>query len=73
MGEGLRILSHLEDTTDEKIDAIARDVNVQLNQGVNNLDAKADKLVKDVKAETAEMRKIIESAEFGIQRLALLV
>lgn len=66
MGEGLRILSHLEDTTDEKIDAIARDVNVELNQGVNNLDAKADKLVKDVKAETAEMRKIIESAEFGI-------
>lgn len=66
MGEGLRVLSHLEDTTDEKIDAIARDVNVQLNQGVNNLDAKADKLVKDVKAETAEMRKIIESAEFGI-------
>lgn len=66
MGEGLRVLSHLEDTTDEKIDAIARDVNVELNQGVNNLDAKADKLVKDVKAETAEMRKIIESAEFGI-------
>lgn len=66
MGEGLRVLSHLEYTTDEKIDAIARDVNVELNQGVNNLDAKADKLVKDVKAETAEMRKIIESAEFGI-------
>lgn len=66
MGEGLRVLSHLEDTTDEKIDAIARDVNVQLNQGVNNLDAKADKLVKDVQAETAEVRKIIESAEFGI-------
>ena len=66
MGEGLRVLSHLEDTTDEKIDAIARDVNVELNQGVNKLDAKSDKLVKDVKAETAEMRKIIESAEFGI-------
>lgn len=66
MGEGLRVLSHLKGTTDEKIDAIARDVNVELNQGVNNLDAKADKLVKDVQAETAEMRKIIESAEFGI-------
>lgn len=66
MGEGLRVLSHLKGTTDEKIDTIARDVNVELNQGVNNLDAKADKLVKDVKAETAEMRKIIESAEFGI-------
>lgn len=66
MGEGLRVLSHLNGTTDEKIDAIARDVNVELNQGVNNLDAKANKLVKDVKAETAEMRKIIESAEFGI-------
>lgn len=66
MGEGLRVLSHLKGTTDEKIDAIARDVNVELNQGVNNLDAKADKLVKDVKTETAEMRKIIESAEFGI-------
>lgn len=66
MGEGLRVLSHLKGITDEKIDAIARDVNVQLNQGVNNLDAKADKLVKDVQAETAEVRKIIESAEFGI-------
>lgn len=44
MGEGLRVLSHLKGTTDEKIDAIA----------------------SDVKAETAEMRKIIESAEFGI-------
>lgn len=66
MGEGLRVLSHLKGITDEKIDAIARDVNVELNQGVNNLDAKADKLVKDVQAETAEMRKIIESAEFGI-------
>lgn len=66
MGEGLRVLSHLEDTTDEKIDAIARDVNAELNQGVKNLGTKADKLVKDVKAETAEMRKIIESAEFGI-------
>ena len=66
MGEGLRVLSHLKGTTDEKIDAIARDVNVELNQGVNNLGAKTDKLVKDVKAETAEMRKIIESAEFGI-------
>lgn len=66
MGEGLRVLSHLKGTTDEKIDAIARDVNLELNQGVNNLDAKSDKLVKDVKAETAEMRKIIESAEFGI-------
>lgn len=44
MGEGLRVLSHLKGITDEKIDAIAR----------------------DVKAETAEMRKIIESAEFGI-------
>ena len=66
MGEGLRVLSHLKGTTDEKIDAIARDVNVELNQGVNNLDAKADNLVKNVKAETAEMRKIIESAEFGI-------
>lgn len=66
MGDGLKVLSHLKGTTDEKIDAIARDVNVELNQGVNNLDAKADKLVKDVQAETAEMRKIIESAEFGI-------
>lgn len=66
MGEGLKVLSHLKGTTDEKIDAIARDVNAELNQGVNNLDAKADKLVKDVQAETAEMRKIIESAEFGI-------
>ena len=66
MGEGLRVLSHLKGTTDEKIDAIARDVNVELNQGVNNLGEKANKLVKDVKAETAEMRKIIESAEFGI-------
>lgn len=66
MGEGLRVLSHLSGTTDEKIDAIARDVNVELNQGVNKLDSKSDKLVKDVKAETAEMRKIIESAEFGI-------
>ena len=44
MGEGLKVLSHLKGTTDEKIDAIAR----------------------DVKAETSEMRKIIESAEFGI-------
>lgn len=44
MGEGLRVLSHLKGTTDEKIDTIAR----------------------DVKAETAEMRKIIEGAEFGI-------
>lgn len=44
MGEGLRVLSHLKGTTDEKIDTIAR----------------------DVKTETAEMRKIIESAEFGI-------
>ena len=66
MGEGLRVLSHLKGITDEKIDAIASDVNVQLHQGMNNLDAKAVKLVKDVKAETAEMRKIIESAEFGI-------
>lgn len=56
----------VENTLGEKIDAIARDVNVELNQGVNNLDAKANKLVKDVQAETAEMRKIIESAEFGI-------
>lgn len=65
MGEGLRVLSHLDDSTDKKIDAVNAKMDTLSTEVTANVDKKMDGFVVDATNAVSNIREIIVWVETG--------